>query len=55
MTPCSQCRGPGLITGQRTDLAHMPQLKILHAATKDPAAVKIVPATTKTWHSQRKK
>ena len=38
---------PGLITGQRTDPAHVPQLKTLHAATKDPAAVKIF-----TCHNQ---
>ena len=35
---CSQCRGPGSIPGQGTR-SHVPQLKILHA-------------TTKTWHSQ---
>ena len=31
-TPCSQCRGPGLIPGQGTR-SHMLQLKIPHAAT----------------------
>ena len=32
-TLCSQCGGPGLISCQGTR-SHMPQLKILHAATK---------------------
>ena len=46
-TPCSQCRGPGLIPGQGTG-SHMPQQKILHSTTK-----KSVPhATTKTQWSQ---
>ena len=45
-TPRSQCRGLGLILGQGTR-SHMPQLKILHTATK------IIPHTaTKTWNSQ---
>ena len=26
-TPCSQCRGPGLIPSQGTRSSHMPQLK----------------------------
>ena len=37
-TPCSQCRGVGLIPGQETR-SHMLQLKILCA-------------TTETWRSQ---
>ena len=37
-TLCSQCRGPGSIPGQGTR-SRRPKLKILHA-------------TTKTWHSQ---
>ena len=47
--------GPGLIPGQGTRScmpqlrAHMPQLKILHAAT---AAMKISRAATKTRRSQ---
>ena len=36
-TPCSQCRGPGLIPGQGTRF-HMPQLKSPCAATKTSAA-----------------
>ena len=32
-TPCSQCRGPGLIPDRGTR-SHMPQFKILHAAAR---------------------
>ena len=38
-TLSSQCRGPGFNPWSGNFRSHMPQLKILHA-------------TTKTWHSQ---
>ena len=54
----SNAGGPGLIslsshmTQLSSHAAHMPQLKIPHATTKDPTRSKILCATTKTQSSQ---